>query len=148
MDQIHLDYLGKSAKVVFKRLPPAQAEPPIVEKTSLGPVTPLKAINGVNTWLDPQTLTPEMLIKNDPELALDRAGLVLDPESLSTAYIDSADTARVPVANFTQIDIVFDPIGQEKERRALGGNENEVVIERVEDDVAYVEPWTVVEERL
>jgi len=38
--------------------------------------------------------------------------------------------------------------GQENERRALGGIESEVVIERVEEGVAYVEPWTVVEERL
>ena len=36
----------------------------------------------------------------------------------------------------------------ENERRAFGKTESEVVIERVEDDVAYVEPWTVVEERL
>ena len=117
MDQIHLDYLGKSAKVILKRLPPAHAEPPVMERTSLGPVIPLKAINGVNTRLDPRTLTPETLIQRDPELALARAGLLLDPESLSTAYIDPADAARVPVANFTQIDVVCDPSGQEKERR-------------------------------
>jgi hypothetical protein len=115
--QIHIEYLGKSAKVVLKRLPPAQPDPPIVEKTSLGQVEPLKAINGVNTGLDPMRLTPDALIKDDPELALDRAGLVLDPESLSAAYVDPADPARVPVANFTQIDIVTDPAGQEKERR-------------------------------
>ena len=32
--------------------------------------------------------------------------------------------------------------------RAFGRMESEVVIERVEDDVAYVEPWQAVEERL
>src|SRR5258706_534572 len=117
MDQIHIEHLGKSAKVALKRLPPSQPDPPIVEKTSLGPVVPLKAINGVNTTLDPQRVTSEALIKADPELALDRAGFVLDPESLSTAYIDPADDARVPVANFTQVDIVRDATGQEKERR-------------------------------
>ena len=37
---------------------------------------------------------------------------------------------------------------EESARRSLGSTENEVVIERVEDEVAYVEPWTVVEERL
>jgi hypothetical protein len=42
---------------------------------------------------------------------------VLDPESLSAAYIDPADPLRVPVANFTQTDIVYDATGQEKERR-------------------------------
>ncbi|MEX2154782.1 MAG: hypothetical protein WD825_15680 [Gemmatimonadaceae bacterium] len=34
------------------------------------------------------------------------------------------------------------------ERQSSGLVDNEVVIERVEGDVAYVEPWTVVEERL
>jgi hypothetical protein len=34
------------------------------------------------------------------------------------------------------------------EQREFGGVESEVVIERVEDDVAYVEPWQAVEERL
>jgi hypothetical protein len=117
MDQIHIEYLGKSTKVSLKRLPPARPEPPIIEKTSAGPVAPLKVINGVNAGLEPQTLTPDVLIKGDPELALARAGQVLDPESLSTAYIDPADASRMPVANFTQVDIVCDTAGQEKERR-------------------------------
>ena len=34
------------------------------------------------------------------------------------------------------------------ERRTLGLADNEVVIERVDGDVAFVEPWAVVEERL
>jgi len=38
--------------------------------------------------------------------------------------------------------------GSEWNDRSFGRTESEVVIERVEGDVAYVEPWTVVEERL
>jgi len=34
------------------------------------------------------------------------------------------------------------------EGQGFGRTDSEVVIERVEDDVAYVEPWSVVEERL
>lgn len=34
------------------------------------------------------------------------------------------------------------------EQQGFGRADSEVVIERVEDDVAYVEPWAVVEERL
>lgn len=34
------------------------------------------------------------------------------------------------------------------ERQSLGRTDNEVVIDRVDGDVAFVEPWTVVEERL
>lgn len=117
MDEFHIEFLGKSAKVTLKRLPPLNPEPPIIEKTTLGPVAALKAINGVNSRIESQTLTPDALIKADPELALDRAGLVLDPESLSTAFIDPADKERVPVASFTQTDIIFDTTGVEKERR-------------------------------
>jgi hypothetical protein len=103
--------------VALKRLAPAQPEPPIVEKTSAGQVTPLKAINGVNATLEGQRVTAAALIQGDPELALERAGVILDPESLSTAFIDPEDPARVPVANFTQVDIVYDATGQEKVRR-------------------------------
>ena len=117
MDQIHIENLGKSAKVVLKRLPSTEPEPPIIEKTSVGPVAPLKVINGVNSTIDTQSLTADKLVSGDPELALERAGLVLDPESLSTAYIEPADSTRAPVANFTQTDIVYDAAGQEKERR-------------------------------
>jgi hypothetical protein len=117
MDIIHIEYLGKSAKVFLKRLPPSQPEPPIQEKTSAGVISPLKAINGVNAMLDPSKVTPASLIDGDPELALERAGALLDSESLSTAYIEADDPARVPVANFTQTDIVYDAVGQEKERR-------------------------------
>lgn len=38
--------------------------------------------------------------------------------------------------------------GEAFDRQSSGLVNNEVVIERVEADVAYVEPWTVVEERL
>jgi hypothetical protein len=117
MDQIHLEHLGKSAKISLRRLPSSRPEPPVMEKTSLGEVTPLKVVNGVNAVLDPFIINPDMLIKADPELALDRAGQVLDPESLSTAFIDPADKSRIPVANFTQTDIIYDATGQEKERR-------------------------------
>jgi len=117
MDQIHIENIGKSARVVLKRLPRAVPEPPIIEKTSLGPVSALKVINGVNSRLDPAALTAEALIKGDPELSLTRAGEILEPESLSTAFIDPADSARVPVPNFVQTDIVYDATGQEKERR-------------------------------
>jgi hypothetical protein len=42
----------------------------------------------------------------------------------------------------------WSPESEVGERRDLGGVDSEVVIERVEGDVAYVEPWTVVEGRL
>src|SRR5215212_4831900 len=112
MDEIHIENLGKSARVLLKRLPPNRPDPPIVEKTSVGPVEPLKVINGVNSRIDPMALTPQSLIDGDPEIELERAGVRLESDSLSTAFIDPADAARTPVANFTQIDVVYDATGQ------------------------------------
>src|SRR6266511_2570792 len=117
MDTIHIEFHGKSAKVPLKWLPATRGEVNTVEKTSAGLVTPLKLTTGVNTALDPTALKPEALVGADPELDLAQAGQILDPESLSAAYYDPADTARKPVSDFTQLDLVFDLDGQEKERR-------------------------------
>jgi hypothetical protein len=118
MDILHLEYQGKSAKVPLKRPPSARTEAQILEKTSTGPLEPVKVITGVNADLDPINLKPDSIINGDPELNLDRAGLVLEAESLSAAYFDTTQPTRQPVSNFSQVDVVFDAMGQEKERRA------------------------------
>jgi membrane protein implicated in regulation of membrane protease activity len=47
-----------------------------------------------------------------------------------------------------ELDARWSPEAGSFERQLLGRADNEVVIERVEGDVAFVEPWAVVEERL
>ncbi len=76
-------------------------------------------------------------------------------------YIESdAGTAKVAGRRGGRIVFVFDgkqhelraawsPDGdRQRQTTAAGAVDSEVVIERVEGDVAYVEPWTAVEERL
>jgi hypothetical protein len=117
MDIIHLEYQGKSAKASIKSLLTEQGELSVTEKTSAGAVTSLKVTNGVNTTLDPFTLKPEALIQADPEIEAALAGQILEPDSLTTAYYSPGETSRKPVADFKQVDVVFDALGMEKERR-------------------------------
>lgn len=117
MDLFHLEYGGKSARISLRSLPPAEPEGNLVEKTSTGDVAAFRLINGIDSRLDPMQLKPEMLIEKDPELDLAMAGEILDPEALSSAYYDPAEPERQAVSNFTQVDVVFDAVGQEKERR-------------------------------
>jgi len=117
MNQIHIEYLGKSTKAQLKWLPTAQDELQIIERTSSGNLFPLKLVNGINAEINPFCLTPESVIKADPEINLQHAGRLLDPESLSSAYFQPHDLCRHPVSDFQQIDIVYDAQGQEKERR-------------------------------
>jgi len=117
MDLFHIEHQGKSARVTLRSLPAEQGELKATEKTSVGEVTALKVTNGVNVALDAASLKPDALIAADPELDLDAAGEVLEPESLSTAFYLPTDPARAPVSDFKQLDLVFDAQGQEKERR-------------------------------
>jgi hypothetical protein len=84
----------------------------------------------------------------------------LDPED-DPRYRFQGHVARItePIGNGGAGRVAFDFEGRRHDLRALwavedtsrpgsGARGNEVVIERVEDDVAYVEPWATVEERL
>lgn len=118
MNIIHLDLAGKTARVLFKPLPQSRPKPVVQPVTKCGPVASVRILNGINAALDPAQLTPAQLLDGDPELNFgDAAGEVLDPDSLSTAYFDSAAAAPEPIGDFSEVDIVYDARGQEKERR-------------------------------
>lgn len=117
MNQIHIEYLGKSTKVQLKWLPSARAEQDIVEHTSSGNIFPIKVLNGINAEINPFSLKAEAIINADPELNLKQTGYILDPELLSSAFFDPSDTERHPFSDFRLIDIVYDTKGEEKERR-------------------------------
>jgi hypothetical protein len=117
MNSIHLDLLGKTARVLFQTLPQARQKPAIRMLTGTGPVTGARITNGVNAKLDPLRVTAPEFIAADPELALPAAGEVLDVETLSAAYYDPASESAEPISDFKQIDIVYDATGTEKERR-------------------------------
>jgi hypothetical protein len=117
MNTIHLDAQGKTARVLFQSLPRLRPQPAIRMLTKCGVVSPIRILNGLDAKVDPTKLTSQEVTESDPELALAGAGEILDLETLTTAYYDPESETPRPVADFKQIDIVYDPAGQEKERR-------------------------------
>ena len=116
MLQLHLDIQGKAARVGFASLPFARRRSVWSQRTSAGPVTRVRLLNGLNASVSPAGLKAEDLIAGDPEIDWTRGGRRLDAE-LTTAYYDPADPQAVPVGDFKEIDIVTDAQGNEKERR-------------------------------
>ncbi len=114
---IHLDYDGKTARLSLQPLPDANPKPSIRRRTSKGDVTLSRVVTGINPRLQSTDLTSTQLIEMDPELDLNRAGHVVQPEIFSTTYFESDVEDPVPVSDFNFIDVIVDPSGQEKERR-------------------------------
>jgi len=114
---LHLDDQGKSARVSLRPLPPAYAAPDLRTRTTTGPVRLLRLTNGINPRLDPTQLQPADLIESDPEINPQRAGQILEPELLSTAYYDPNANTPEPVSDFKFTDIIYTSTGEEKERR-------------------------------
>ncbi|HSI82368.1 MAG: hypothetical protein ACAI35_25280 [Candidatus Methylacidiphilales bacterium] len=118
---LHLEYKGKSSKLSLQRLPDQKPAPSVTLKTPAGPVLTARAMAGINRRADPALLTGPALIAGDPELDIAGAGQVIDSTSLTAAYFDRAAEAPQPVPDFTEIDIVLNPDGSEKERRPRPG---------------------------
>ena len=117
MNTIHLDLAGKTARVLYQPLPAGRPKPALRQITQAGPVSPIRMLNGIDGHLDPFKVTAQDLMTGDPELALADAGEILDADALTAAYFDPSAEQPVPVADFKQVDIVYDATGQEKERR-------------------------------
>jgi len=117
LNTIHLEANGKTARVLYQSLPNLRPKPQLRSITPSGEVVTNRILNGVNPAIDPFQVTVDSFLAEDPELVPETAGEVLDPENLSTAYFDPATPEPSPVADFHLIDIVYDPAGEEKERR-------------------------------
>jgi len=118
MNLIHLDLQGKTARVLLQLPPAAKPKPATRQSTSAGVISPFRIVNGLNPEVDPVKVTSQDRMSGDPELALTRAGEILDADSLTAAYFDPSASTLEPVGDFTEIDVVYDATGQEKERRA------------------------------
>src|SRR5687768_13016391 len=117
MNTIHLDLQGKTARVLFQALPQVRPKPSLRQLTKCGTVSPVRILNGLNSKIEPTALTAQDVIAGDPEIIPSRAGEILELEALTAAYFDPEAEQPSPVADFKQLDIVYDPAGQEKERR-------------------------------
>lgn len=117
MNLIHLEFQGKSTRVVLSSVSPARPKPHMTQKTAAGEVSRMRVLNGLNLLLDPMKLTAKDVISADAEISPQEAGRKVDAD-LSAAYFNPADPARKPIGDFKEIDVIYDAQGQEKERRA------------------------------
>lgn len=111
---LHLDLNGKTARVSLRALPPARAERQIETRTPAGAVERRKVVTGVKTVLNPNW---NILAEADPEISVERAGKLLDPQETSAAYYDPEQPEPAPIAGFNKIDVIYNPDGAERERR-------------------------------
>jgi hypothetical protein len=116
MNLLHLEHAGKTARVGFATVTDERPKLRITQKTSAGTIARVRVMNGL-TDPDPAKLKPEDLLKGDPELAPAQAGRRLDVD-LTAAWFDPSEAEPKPVGEFKEVDVILDPLGAEKERRA------------------------------
>ncbi len=115
--EIHLDSGGKAAKLGLQYLRDERAPARVVEKTEAGEISTTRVVKGIQPLDNPAGLDPEEFIKNDPELDLEAAGEILDPDELSTAYYAEEPKSENVISDFERLEIIYTPEGKEKERR-------------------------------
>jgi|SRR4051812_39768678 len=110
---IHLENEGRSARVGLSAAPSEKALAPLEQVTSVGKVKRVQALNGLNALRTP---TPAQLIEGDPELDLQTAGRLM--RDASAVYLDTSSAQPAIATDFKEVEVVYTPDGQEKERRA------------------------------
>jgi hypothetical protein len=110
---LHLEHEGRSARIGLSAPSADKALPPLEQVTRAGKVKRIAALNGQNPV---GTISSAALIQGDPELDLSVAGRLL--RDSTTVYIDPAAGPGVIATEFKEVEVVYTPEGQEKERRA------------------------------
>jgi len=110
---IHLEDNGRSARVGLSSAPAEKAAAPLEQVTSAGRIKRVQALNGQNPLT---SVTPAQLIEGDPELDLQSAGRLM--RDATAVYLDPTAEQPVIATEFKDVEVVYTPDGQEKERRA------------------------------
>ena len=110
---IHLEYEGRSARVGVSAPPAEKAMAPLEQVTPAGKVKRERALNGQN--LLPGVTSPQ-LIEGDPELDLGVAGRLM--RDATAVYLEPGAATPTIATEFKEVEVVYTPDGQEKERRA------------------------------
>jgi hypothetical protein len=116
MNEIHFEYEGKSARLSLQILKRERAKPAVRRRTLTGEVSSARVLNGQTQTIDKSKLTPDDLIKGDPELDLDGGGRLPELELFTPAYLLPGEKPEI-AHEFEEIEIVHTPSGEEKERR-------------------------------
>jgi hypothetical protein len=109
---IHLENEGRSARVGLSAPPAEKALAPLEQVTSAGKVQRVQALNGQNPL---PSVTFAQLIEADPELDLQAAGRLM--RDATAVYLDPAAGVPTIATEFKEVEVVYTPEGQEKERR-------------------------------
>ena len=113
MFTLHLENEGRSARVGLSSPMAEKNAAPLEQVTSAGKVKRVQALNGQNVL--PSTNSSE-LIEGDPELDLQLAGRLM--RDATAVYLDSKTAQPTIATEFKEVDVVYTPEGQEKERRS------------------------------
>lgn len=109
---IHLENEGRSARVGLNAPAAEKIAAPLEQVTSTGKVKRVQALNGQNYL--PAT-TASALIESDPELDLQIAGRLM--RDATAVYLDPTTATPSLATEFKEVEVVYTPDGQEKERR-------------------------------
>lgn len=110
---IHLENEGRSARIGLSAPPPEKIMAPLEQVTPAGKVKRVQALNGQNVL---PAASSAQLIEGDPELDLQLAGRLM--RDATAVYLDPSVAQPTIATEFKEVEIVYTPEGQEKERRA------------------------------
>ena len=113
MITIHLENEGRSARIGLSAPAAEKATAPLEQVTSAGKVKRIQALNGQNYL--PATEASQ-LIEGNPELDLQSAGRLM--RDATAVYLDPTTAQPTIATEFKEVEVVYTPEGQEKERRA------------------------------
>ena len=109
---IHLEHEGRSARLGLSSPPAERVAAPLEQVTSAGKIGRVQALNGQNPIAVADSAT---LIDGDPELDLSTAGRLM--RDASSVYLDPTSGGNSIATDFKDMEVVYTPDGQEKERR-------------------------------
>jgi hypothetical protein len=110
---IHLENEGRSARVGLSAPPAEKIMAPLEQVTSAGKIKRVQALNGQNVLPSANTA---QLSEGDPELDLQIAGRLM--RDATAVYLDPTAATPTIATEFKEVEVVYTPDGQEKERRA------------------------------
>ena len=110
---IHLENEGRSARIGLSATMAEKNAAPLEQVTSAGKVKRVQALNGQNPL---PSATASHLIEADPELDLQIAGRLM--RDATGVYLDPSAAQPTIATEFKEVEVVYTPDGQEKERRS------------------------------
>jgi hypothetical protein len=113
MFTLHLENEGRSARVGLSSPMAEKNAAPLEQVTSAGKVKHVQALSGQNFLASANSA---QLIEGDPELDLQLAGRLM--RDATAVYLDPSAAQPVIATEFKEVEVVYTPDGQEKERRS------------------------------